>query len=141
VKKDFLVLMLVMVVMLAFSAVAHAANRNFDGWFTLDVPNGWKAEQDDLFVQITSPNGSEVITFEYASAEGMDPYQFAESSSSKLGGNSPVVETDRGDFEFVFTNNGVKTNARAFMIESVGIVMRSHGGFDNLYSILDTFGK
>ena len=139
--------------MLSFSGRASAAERNIKGWFTLDVPDGWAVSYkkqggndvcfNELYARIDSPDGSEAITFEYASAEGLDSRQFAENASGNLGGSSPVVETDHGkycDYGFVFTDNGAKTAARAFMIESVGIVMRSrNGNFDNLCGIIRAF--
>ena len=143
INEWLLVILLVVAVMLAFSMTAYAAVQNMNGWFSIDVPGDWvvnKAE-DELFVRIASPGEEEVITFEFSSAEGMDSRQYAENASGRLGGSSPVNETNRGDFEFVYMNNGVSTAARAFMIESVGIVTKSGHGFDDIYNILDTFTR
>jgi hypothetical protein len=128
---------------LIFSTTSHAAVQNMNGWFSIDVPEDWvvKKAENELFVCIASPEEEEVIAFEFSSAEGMDSRQYAENLSGSLGGSSPVTETDRGDFEFVYIDNGVSTTARAFMIESVGIMMKSEHDFDNVYNVLDTFTR
>jgi hypothetical protein len=132
--KKPLIFMLLIAVTLMFGAVAHATVQNMDGWFSIDVPDGWTVNKTgDMFISIASPNGTEVVTFEYASAEGMDPHQFALSMS----GGNPVVITDRDDYEFVCSD----TTARAFMIESIGVVMKAQNGFDNIYEILATFTR
>jgi hypothetical protein len=141
--KKLLVLVLLAVAALMFGAVAYAAVQNMDGWFHIDVPEEWIVEkvEDGFFVSIASPDGTEVITFEYANREGMDAYQFAISASDKFGGASPVVEADQDVYEFTISENGVNTAVRAFMFESIGIIMKSQHGFDGLYNILDTLSK
>jgi hypothetical protein len=139
--KNFFVLILLIAMTLTFGVTAQAAVQSINGWFSIDVPDGWTTHnsEEGLFVSITSPEGTEIITFEYASAEGMDPCQFAENNSGNLGGSSPVVETERGDYEFMYTDNDATVTARAFMVESIGIVMKTQQGFDGIYKILDTF--
>jgi len=100
-----------------------------------------KKTEDELFVRLVSPGEEDVITFEYSSAEGMDSRQYAENVSGSLGGSSPVTETDRGDFEFVYIDNGVSTSARAFMIDSIGIVISSRRDFNNIYGVLESFTR
>jgi len=135
--KNFLVFLLVLVVVLMFSTGAYAARQVFNG-FSVEVPVGWGVTGNgDGWGALIAPNGTESISFEYSSAEGMDSCQFAKNVSDNLGGSS-VVETDRGDYEFTFISNGVKTNARAFMVMSVGVVMKTQGGFDKLYGVLET---
>ena len=136
--KNFFVLLMIVTTIFAFGACACAATHDFDGWFSIDVPAGWSIEGSgvDMFVSIASPDGVDSITFEYAGAEGMDSHQFAEYASGILGGDSIVVETDFGDFEFALQNG---SKAHALMIGNVGIVMSSAHGFDNLHSILETF--
>lgn len=132
---------------------AYAAEYFVDGWLMLNVPDDWTIErtsddlygrvvwpEEGLFTRVSSPDGEEVMTFEHASSEGLDSRQFAENVSGHLKGSSPVVKTERGDFEFVFTEDGVKTTARAFMIESVGIVMRSRKRFNRLYDLIGIIG-
>jgi hypothetical protein len=134
-------MLLFVAVTLIFGMTANAAVQNMNGWFSIDVPEDWTVNkpEDGLFVRLISPEGDEVVTFEYSSSEGMDSRQYAENMSGSLGGSSPVKETERGDFEFVYADNGVDTTARAFMIGSVGIVMTSPREFDDIYGILDTF--
>ena len=136
--KKLLFIVLAVAAMLVFNAVAYAVTHNFDGWFSIDVPVGWAVEGSgaDMFVRVMSPDGSESITFEYTSAEGMDSREFAEYTLGILEGNNPVVETDYGDFEFVLKNGN---NVRALMLGNVGVVMKSVSGFDTLHSIIGTF--
>jgi len=136
--KKLLLMVLVVVVMLVFSAVAYAATHKFDGWFSIDVPAGWTVEGSgvDMFVRAASPDGSESITFEYASAEGMNSREFAEYTLGILGGSGSVAETNYGDFEFVLQNGN---SVRALMLGCVGIVMKSTRGYDNLHGIIKTF--
>jgi len=135
--KNFLVLVLVLVMVLAFSTSAYAARQVFNG-VSVEVPTGWGVVVDkDGWGALVSPNGTESISFEYSSAEGMDSCQFAKNVADNLGG-SAVVETNSGDFAFTFLNNGVNTNARAFMVLSVGVVMKTQSDFGKLNSILET---
>ena len=136
-------LIILLALTLIFSLAAHASVQNMNGWFSIDVPEDWmvKKTEDELFVRLVSPGEEDVITFEYSSAEGMDSRQYAENVSGSLGGSSPVTETDRGDFEFVYIDNGVSTSARAFMIDSIGIVISSRRDFNNIYGVLESFTR
>ena len=108
-----------------------------DGWFSIYVHNDLESEQSGgrFICQYNLSGSTEVITFKYASAERMDSFQFAKNTSGKFGGSNLIVKTDSDDYEFVC--NG--TTSRAFMIESVGVVMTSQNCFDNLYGIIGTF--
>jgi len=129
-------LVLVMIVVIALCTTAHAAVQNMNGWFSIDVPAGWTVHQaeEELFVSITSLDGSGIVTFEYASVEEMDSRQFADNKSGSLGGSSPV-EIERGEYEFVLTDG---TLVRAFMVGSVGIVIKTQYGFESIYDMLKT---
>jgi len=137
-KKSLVFVLLVVAAMLAFNAVAYAVTHNFDGWFSIDVPAGWTVEGSgaDMYVRVASLDGSESITFEYASAEGMGSREFAEYTLGILGGSGSVTETNYGSFGFTLPNG---SNVRALMTGCVGVVMKSVRGFDNLQGIIETF--
>lgn len=124
--------MLVIAMVLAFSTGAFAARQVFNE-VSVEVPDGWHVAVDNSGWGSLS-SGIDTISFEYSSEEGMDSRQFAENVSSLLGGSSPVAETVNGDFEFVL--NGFPV--RAFMVGSVGIVLKAQSSFDKLYGVLET---
>lgn len=139
-KKSLVFMLLVVALMLVFNTVAYAVTHNFDGWFSIDVPAGWTVEGSgtDMFVRVMSPDGTESITFEYASEEGMGSREFAEYTLGIMGGSGSVVETGYGSFGFTLQNGN---SVRALMLGCVGVVMKSVRGFDNLQSIIETFGS
>jgi len=123
-----------------FGVTAHAAKQSFYG-FSIDVPIGWQAVEDkgEYSVTITAPDGAESIKFKHASREFISAYTFAQSAAYDVGGSDPVEAAD-GDFEFVFTDNGIKTNARTKHVESWGIVLMSKSGnFDRVTAILNSW--
>jgi hypothetical protein len=126
--------------MFTFEAAAYSAIRNFGGRFEVDIPDDWIVEEreEDMYVRIQSPDGLESIVFEYATREAMNSHQFAERSSEKRGGTSPVIETDFDVYEFMFREGETDFVGRAFMVASLGVLMISQGIFENLYQIIGT---
>ncbi|MCL1875012.1 MAG: hypothetical protein FWF87_01980 [Synergistaceae bacterium] len=150
--KNFLVLMLVLVLALTFCAGAQATVQTFNGFavhgFSLDVPAGWFASENkdsnkfdfnspDGSITIARMGGAESITFLYASSEGLYEATFAEAIAGLMNGSDPV-ENGFGDFEFSYTKGGEKTNVLTRHISHLGIVMESKSGFDDILSILET---
>jgi hypothetical protein len=148
--KNLLVLVLIVVMTLTFSVGAHAAVYEFDQFavngFSIDVPVGWFVTEDNSSnkfdfnsphgsVSVARMGGSELITFLYASSEGMYGPTFASAVAGLLEGSNPVDKGD-GDFEFTYTKNGVETIVRTRHIGHLGIVMESQNGFDDIQSIL-----
>jgi hypothetical protein len=150
--KKLLILVLVVMMMLVFSAVAHATKHAFPEFaahgFSLDVPNGWSVTEDKLdnkfdfnspdgSIVITRIGGTESITLLYASSEGLCASAFADIVAGLLEGSKPVINGD-GDFEFTYTFNGAETDVRTRHIGHLGVVMESRNGFDDILAILGT---
>ena len=150
--KNLLILVLIMVMTLTFCMGAQAKVYEFNDFavngFSIDVPAGWFVTEDNSnnkfdfnsphgSVSVARMGGTELITFLYASSEGMYGPTFASAIAAQLEGSN-LVDNGDGDFQFTYTKNGVEIIVRTRHIGHLGIVMETQNGFDDIQSILGT---
>lgn len=100
-----LVAVLVFVATAAFGAVQDFSK------FSLDVPAGWSASEQDDTVTLIADDKTASMTISVASTEGNSLEVVANSLSETLKGTKPEVDAD-GDYSFTFDNgNGVTSHA------------------------------
>ena len=96
---------LALVLALAFSAVAFAGVQDF-GKFTVDVPAGWTANQDEETVGIVKNDNSASMSITYDSTEGATLKELADAFVEALKGKN--LKAEDGGYTFEFDNgNGV----------------------------------
>ena len=95
-----------------FAAVAFAAVQDF-GAYTVDVPDGWTAEQDGETVGIVKNDNSAAVSITYDSTDGASTQEIAEAFVQALNGKNLQGEGDA--FTFEMTNaNGVGSKCFVF---------------------------
>lgn len=100
-----LVAVLVFVATAAFGAVQDFSK------FSLDVPAGWSASEQDDTVTLIADDKTASMTISVASTEGNSLEAVANGLSETLKGTKPEVDAD-GDYSFTFDNgNGVTSHA------------------------------
>ncbi len=104
-KRLFLALTLVAV--FAFSAFAGV--QDF-GKFTIDVPDGWTAEQDGETVGIVKDDNSAAMSISVDTTDGASLKEIADEFFKELNGKN--LQADNNVYTFEFTNaNGVVSKA------------------------------
>ena len=110
-KKLVLLFMgLAMVMLLASHALAEV--KDFKD-FTVDVPTGWTAVDQDGTVAITADDKSAAITISWGPNDGKSVEEMAAAYSKELNGSAPVA--DSGGFVFTFTAAGAEVESKAFV--------------------------
>ena len=100
-----LVAVLVFVATAAFGAVQAFSK------FSLDVPAGWSASEQDETVTLIADDQTASLTISIASTEGKSLEVVANGLSEAFKGTKPEVDAD-GDYTFTFDNgNGVTSHA------------------------------
>ena len=89
-----------------------AAVQDF-GAYTVDVPDGWTAEQDGETVGIVKNDNSAAVSITYDSTDGASTQEIAEAFVQALNGKNLQGEGDA--FTFEMTNaNGVDSKCFVF---------------------------
>ncbi len=92
----------------AFSFAAFAGVQDF-GAYTVDVPEGWTAEQDGSTVNILKNDNSALLSITYDDAEGMSAADLAKAFSEQFGGSAPAKDGENYTFEFKNANGVAST--------------------------------
>ena len=83
----------------ALSTSAFAAKQTFEH-FSIDVPAGWTATQQEATVAIAANDKSASVSITVASLQGMAIGDFAAAISSSYKGSEPEAEDDVYQFTF-----------------------------------------
>ena len=115
-------------VFVAFEAPSQAKVMEFD-FFSLDVPDGWKVEEDKetVTVSIVAPDDSAAMTLAIIKNEGESLEKYASEFCSELNGKN-LRKTDSG---YLFT----------FMVAEVLEAQASVTGDDNLILFITLIGE
>lgn len=101
---------LICVMLLMISAYAYADVQEFR-YFSIDVPEGWTAEEKENSVTIIADDKSASLTIIAGDPGGNTITELALLSSKELGGTSPTSD-DEGNYSFEFGGgNGQATIA------------------------------
>ena len=104
-KRLFMALTLVAI----FAAASFAGVQDF-GKFTIDVPEGWTAEQDGETVGIVKNDNSAAVSISVDTLDGDSLKDFADAFVKELNGKD--LQFEDGAYKFVFSNaNGVESKA------------------------------
>lgn len=104
-KRVLICIMLVMI-----SAYAYADVQEFR-YFSIDVPEGWTAEEKENSVTVIADDKSASLTIIAGDPGGNTITELALLSSKELGGTSPTSD-DEGNYSFEFGGgNGQATIA------------------------------
>ena len=90
------------------AACAFGGVQDF-GRFTIDVPAGWTATQDDSTVGIVKNDNTASLSITIDSTEGTPLKDIAEEFSKAFSGTKPEADSD-GDYSFEFNQNGVNSH-------------------------------
>ena len=90
------------------AAMAFGGVQDF-GKFTVDVPAGWTAAQDDETVGIVKNDNTAAVSITYDSLDGATLEEAVDAFLESLGGKNPGKAGDKV-YTFTFTNdNGVES--------------------------------
>ena len=92
------------VILLTISACAFADVEEFR-YFSLDVPQGWRAEEDGSVVTVTANDNTGSLSITMGNPESRDIGELAVAFSSELNGTMPEKDSE-GNYSFEF-NNGI----------------------------------
>ncbi len=105
--------LLALVVVLSLAATAaFGAVQEFGKTvkYTLDIPAGWTASQEDSTTLVVADDNSASLTISVESTEGKSLDAVAKELSEALKGTTPEADAD-GDYSFTFDNgNGVTSH-------------------------------
>ncbi|GHV45512.1 hypothetical protein FACS1894204_04830 [Synergistales bacterium] len=104
-NKKVLAVLLLFAAVAVFVTGAEAAKQSF-GPLTVDVPNGWNAQEANDQIVFTAPDNSAALTIGVAAIEGESLENIAKGLAQALGGGAP--QKAEGGYAFSFKNeNGV----------------------------------
>ncbi len=93
----------VLLFMLMLISPAYAKVHEFDN-FSIDVPNGWKANQEKSTVYILKNDKTASMTITIHSREGLNFEDIAKEFSKQLNGSEFEIDED-GDANFLFNDD------------------------------------
>ena len=131
-RRVFLCVILVMI-----SAYAYADVQEFR-YFSVDVPEGWTAEEKENVITIIANDKSASLTIIAGDPGGNSIAELALLSSKELGGTNPTSD-DEGKYSFEFSGGkGQATIAgdEEFYILMIGTGFEENG--ETLSGILDS---
>ena len=120
--------LLALACMLLLAVPATAAEKTFKN-FTVDVPNGWTANEDGIAVAMYAPGKAAALSIICDNAEGASAERLAKAMSTQLKGTEPTKEGDAYTFEFIAKGNKSQC------------VLAVHDGVYVLFTITDPQGK
>ena len=121
------------------AACAFGAVQDF-GKFTLDIPEGWTANQDGSTVAVTKNDNTAAMSMTLDSAGGASLEELAAAFAKELNASDPKPTGD-GDYTFMFKNqNGVDSNCLISGGEGMYILVVMTGDdVAGMTAIRDTF--
>jgi len=113
--KRFVSAMLLVAALTAMAAVAQAATVEFSRW-TVDVPEGWKAEEKDKMIALFAPGHAASLSIVWDDSEDIPAKDLSAAMSQKLKGTTP--KPDDGGYSFIFKNKAdVESMSILYVVE------------------------
>ena len=103
-RRLTLCIMIIMILMFMISGKAFADIEDFK-YFSLDVPEGWTADESGDVVSVIADDRSGSLSITAGNPKGISIAGLAFSFSHELNGTDPVSD-DEGNYTFGF-NNGI----------------------------------
>ena len=106
-QGDFSMKHIALALTLALFMIGTASAREFSK-FSLDIPQGWNAMEENGVVAVTAPGNEAAISIAAERMEKQSLDVVTREFSRKLGGSEPQAD-DQGVHTFSFTRDGVKS--------------------------------
>jgi hypothetical protein len=118
----------------ALAAMAQAATVDYSRW-TIDIPEGWKAEEEGKMISLLAPGNTAAVSIVWDDSEGFTAKDLSAAMSQKLKGTTP--KPDDGGYSFTFTNKAdVESMSILYVVEQEYYMLTITGKHPQLGGIL-----